>query len=364
MTGPLLLAEHLLAEYSERFMNRAYPYAVQQPDGTYRWRYEACTTQLLAAHLRGELTLAFSSTDTDGSCRWVCLDIDEATPDAFARVLALRTALAGVGLLGLVEASRRGGHLWLVLESPLPAAQARAAVFAALDGMHAHGTKIPHFELYPDTAAPEVLGHAVRVPLGLHQLTGRRYPLFDEEGYPCAFTSTEAGVRFVLRCPRIPAQVVAEWAARYHPAADGSEEGVPACAGVPGAQLSTETTVGTRSAVIRWVDSQVSLLDLLAELAPDVELRRMGRGYLGWCPFHDDRTPDGQGRPGTPSFYVVQDQRYGWSWRCLSTNCEQHEGPMRHSFRLLRELLGLTAAGAIRAARARWPEAWDDHNGR
>jgi hypothetical protein len=84
-------------------------------------------------------------------------------------------------------------------------------------------------------------------------------------------------------------------------------------------------------------------------------MSRKGRGYLGWCPFHDDRASDEQGKPGTKSFYAVQDRRYGWSWRCLSSNCPQHQGPMRHSFRLFQELTGLTAASAVVEAIAWWP---------
>ncbi|HKB47997.1 MAG TPA: hypothetical protein VKC57_09890, partial [Ktedonobacterales bacterium] len=101
-----------------------------------------------------------------------------------------------------------------------------------------------------------------------------------------------------------------------------------------------------------------SPLDLLAELAPDAEMRRAGRGSIGWCPFHDDRAPDAAtGAVGSASFYVVDDRRYGWSWRCLSTNCAQSAGPMRHSFRLLQELLGVSVAAAIREAASRWPAA-------
>jgi hypothetical protein len=117
--------------------------------------------------------------------------------------------------------------------------------------------------------------------------------------------------------------------------------------------------VGTHSPVIRWVDAQVSPLDLLADLAPEAALRPVGRGYLGWCPFHDDQAPDVAGRPGTPSFYVVHDRHYGWSWRCLSSNCPQSWGPMRHSFELLQRLLGLTVRSAIVEACTRWPEADD-----
>jgi hypothetical protein len=108
--------------------------------------------------------------------------------------------------------------------------------------------------------------------------------------------------------------------------------------------------------VLRWVDAYVSPLLLLAELAPASELRRAGQGYLGWCPFHDDRAPQADGSRGTPSLYVVQSARHGWSWRCLSSNCVQHAGPMRHSFRLFQELLGLNTRDALRAALERWPD--------
>ncbi len=66
------------------------------------------------------------------------------------------------------------------------------------------------------------------------------------------------------------------------------------------------------------------------------------------------------GDPGTPSFYVVHNTRYGWSWRCLSTNCVHSDGPMRHSFRLFQELLQLDVVSAIGAALTRWPEAWGE----
>jgi hypothetical protein len=87
-------------------------------------------------------------------------------------------------------------------------------------------------------------------------------------------------------------------------------------------------------------------------------MRRVGRGYLGWCCFHDDRAPDAAtGVAGSPSFYVVQVRRYGWSWRCLSTNCAYAWGPMKHSFRLWQEVLGLSVAAAIHEAAERWSEA-------
>jgi hypothetical protein len=201
------------------------------------------------------------------------------------------------------------------------------------------------------------LGHAVRLPLGIHRLTGRRYALFDEYGLPCVFTSSEAALRFVLACPSVDLTRFLALAARSSELR-AEQEGPHEDTVSPDPEQETSSSkIGTRSPIIRWVDMEISPLDLLEELAPDAEIRRQGKGYLGWCPFHDDRAPDDQGRSGTPSFYIVQDRRYGWSWRCLSSNCSQHDGPMRHSFRLLQELLATDVRGAIHAAQARWPEA-------
>jgi hypothetical protein len=213
----------------------------------------------------------------------------------------------------------------------------------------------------------------MRLPLGIHRKTGKRYPLFDAEGLPCAFTTLGEAVAFVLDIPMVSAAwAEAQWN-RYR-ADERVDVGVHERAHTPrrvmalGARAddtqcdadpmpASSQPMNTRSAVMRWVDREVSPLDLLAELAPASEVKRVGKGYLGWCPFHDDRTPDAAGDRGTPSFYVVHNTRYGWSWRCLSSNCAHSDGPMRHSFRLFQELLQLDVAGAIRAALRRWPEA-------
>ncbi len=384
---------HLLQDWLTLFVNRELPYAVQQADGSYRWVYEPVTPALLAAHLAGQITLALSSSDARGRCRWACLDVD--VPGSLPQLLAVREPLAELELPGLVEASRRGGHLWLFFDEPLPTVAARHVVAAALTAVAAQSVEVPALELYPDGCAPSALGHAVRLPLGVHHKTGLRYPLFDTAGLPCVFTSLEKAAAFLLDAPRISAAPLrAQWEAsatqqaarvkaqRHHEHHDagahdtgahhaGQQDGQKQDAHQDDA-LATPTQrwgrgvavgsrvgsrVGTRSEVIRWVDAHVSSLEVLAELDPDAEMRRAGRGYLGWCPFHDDRARDAAGLPGSPSFYVVQDRRFGWSWRCLSTTCAQSVGPMRHSFRLWQELLAVSVSSAIVEALRRWPAA-------
>lgn len=153
----------------------------------------------------------------------------------------------------------------------------------------------------------------------------------------------------MLTWPTVPLATMLDLAMRW--AEQTPTPGSPTDNGdvlVPDEQLQ-EGKVGTGSTV---VNADVSPLDLLA---PDSEMRRQGKGYLGWCPFHGDRAPNEHGRPGTPSFYATKDFRYGWRWRCLSTNCEQHPSPMRHSFRLLQGLRSTNVKGAIHATQ-RWPE--------
>jgi hypothetical protein len=363
------LTPDLLDRWHARFVNRAIPYGLQQADGTYPWVYEPCTTEILAAHLRGAVTLALASTDARGACRWLCVDVD--APGMLPQLLTLRSALADLGLPGLVEVSRRSGHLWLFFDAPLPAVAAHFAMAQALEAVSAAGVEVPAHERYPDLPGPGTIGHSVRLPLGIHRKTGMCYPFFDKEGVPFAFTTLSRAVAFVLDTPAISAQwAETQWNA-YRADRRAAGMGGRAVRGaradqvslhVAAARVSADASapvsqgIGTRSAVIRWVDAEVSPLDLLADLAPECEMKRQGKGYLGWCPFHDDRAADADGRAGSPSFYVVEDRCYGWSWRCLSTNCAFSAGPMKHSFRLLQELLEFSVAATIHEARRRWPE--------
>ncbi len=379
--------EALVRDWQALLVNRARPYALQQEDGTYRWVFRPLDTRALRAHFAGTHTIALSSLDEAGRCRWACLDADAS--DGLDTLRLVRAALAELGLPALLETSRRGGHLWLLFVEPLPATLPRAVIAAVLDGLVARGALVRLPELYPDTDGAESarpgrlerwghvgpLGHAVRLPLGVHRRTGRRYPLLDERGEPFPLTTPRdlaAQMAHLLAHPRISAEQLHAAARRLgipsDPNGDGAEErdivdgrlarrarspsgaGAPSAQGAPTIPANSTTT----SAVIRWVDAHVLPLDLLDELCPQSEMRIAGQGFVGWCPFHDDRAPDERGEPGTPSFYVVHNARYGWSWRCLSSNCAYSEGPMKHSFRLLQDLLGLDARAAIGAAYVRW----------
>jgi hypothetical protein len=340
----------LLLEWERRFLTRRQPYARQQEDGSYRWVFQRLDRLALLAHLQGKETLALSSTDELGQCRWVCLDAD--APDGLERLRLVQQTLEEHGLPSLLESSRRGGHLWLFFTLPQPVSLATGVVRGVLDPLYVSGQLPRMLEVYPDTVEPAQLGHAVRMPLGIHRRTGQRYPFLDRDGVLIDLEDLPTAMAFALAQPAIRPEQLRAIAARLGMSL-GSKAVTPAPSSVP----STAAPSSTTSAVIRWVDAQVNPLDLLEELASSTDMRLAGQGYLGWCPFYDDQAPDAEGDPGIPSFYVVHNSRYGWSWRCLSTNCAHSDGPMRHSFRLFQELLQLDVVSAIGAALVRWPEA-------
>ncbi len=339
--------EPLVHAYRGMFLNRTTPYVRQRDDGSYRWLFQPCDQKVLVAHLAGEVTIAVSSLDEAGKCRWLCLDGDGE--DGLAQLLQVRTHLASPRLPGVLEASRRGGHLWLFFAEPVESGLAREVVLRLLDALRSDELPLDRLDVYPDTQRVGALGHAVRLPLGIHRLTGKRYPFLDERGKPLPLSKFSDALAYLADAPRVATERLAELQVQLASAQE-------AASAAPSASPSAPASSSTRSDVMRWVDAHVSPLDLLEELAPSSELQRAGQGWLGWCPFHDDRADQADGSPGTPSFYLVRNATHGWSWRCLSSNCAQHEGHMRHTFRLFQELLGLDAKEAIQATLERWPD--------
>jgi hypothetical protein len=272
--------------------------------------------------------------------------VDADSPEGVDQLRLVQHTLEAHGLSSLLECSRRGGHLWHFFSLTQSAAVATAVVEGLLDPLYVSGQLPQVHEVYPDQTE---LGHAVRMPLGIHRRTGQRYPFLDTEGTPINLEDLSAAMAFVLAQPAIRPERLRAVAA--HLGVSSQLSRTSPAASQPSVLASSSTT----SAVIRWVDAQVNLLELREELAPAIDMRLAGQRYLGRCPFHEDQAPDAAGDPGTPSFSVVHNSRYGW--RCLSTNCVHSDGSMRHSFRLFQELLQLHVVSAIGAALTRWAEA-------
>src|SRR6266568_2397071 len=167
MVMPGVPAE-LVEAYASLFVHCWSQYAVQQRDGSY-WRVkEQLTLPLISAHLEGHWTLGTYLLDEQCRCSFAVFDADGV--DGLWQLVDLAAELAGQGIPTVLEASRRGGHLWVHFARPTPAHAVRAWLlpYALALGV----------ELYPkqDALGPGGACSLIRLPLGIHRQGRGWYP--------------------------------------------------------------------------------------------------------------------------------------------------------------------------------------------
>jgi hypothetical protein len=166
-----LLAAELVQAYASLLIHCWQQYAVQQRDGSY-WRVqEPLSLSRLSAHLAGRWTLGTYLLDGASTCAFAVFDADSA--DGLVRLAGLAGELAQQGVPTVLEASQRGGHLWVHLSEPTPASVVRAWLvpYAVAFGV----------EFYPkqDMLAPGGSGSLIRLPLGIHRQSRGWYPFVE-----------------------------------------------------------------------------------------------------------------------------------------------------------------------------------------
>jgi CHC2 zinc finger len=163
-----VIAADLVEAYASVFVHCWSQYAVQQRDGSY-WRVrEPLTLPLLSAHLAGRCTLGTYLLDESSHCAFAVFDADSG--DGLGRLVGLAMDLAQQGIPTVLEASRRGGHLWVHLAEPTPAHLVRAWLLPSAQSLGV--------ELYPkqDTLGPDGACSLIRLPLGIHRQARGWYP--------------------------------------------------------------------------------------------------------------------------------------------------------------------------------------------
>ncbi len=302
----------LVSEYASLFVHSWRQYAVQQRDGRY-WRVaEPLTLSLISAHLAGLVTLGTYLLDEQADCSFAVFDAD--SEDGLDRLGVLAGELAQQGIPTIVEASRRGGHLWLHLVEPVPASVVRAWLlpYAQVFGV----------ELYPkqDRLAPDGSGSLLRVPLGIHRRSRGWYPFLHWSPYgvlaPVADTIMACCEWVVEHVERVRPPDAA-WAVL-----ENGSQGSP--------HVTTLVEQGESGPIRAWCRSQ----EVVEVIGRYVALNRRG---VGSCPFkhHHDR---GDRRP---SFQVFADSDQCWycyTWGrggdlfdflCLYHNLTPQEGWLR-----------------------------------
>lgn len=257
------LERNQLKAFAETFFSRMDLYAQQTASGRYTCIREPLTLDLVAGHLRGELTLGAYALSLDNHASWICLDADGQ--EEWERILTMGRVLDSQVVPVYLEPSRRGGHLWL-FTSPLPGAQARALgkqlqVEYGLEGV----------ELFPKqerlSSGP---GSLVRLPLGIHRKSGRRYHFVTAQGRALAAT-IRSQVSLLSQPERLPADFIEEVLARAAASRPLSPTGtLEPRRDAPGERLSDR--VKNSISVANFVSQYVALDD----------------NGTGLCPFHQD----------------------------------------------------------------------------
>ena len=142
------------------------------------------TREAIRRHLAGSITVGLYAIDPKTQrCKWIAIDADY---DRAQYDLAnLKAELRADGVEALHEMSRRGGHLWILCDKPVPASLARIYIYnLALGlGVPIKGTAglRDGIEIFPrqDVLRPDEFGNALRGPLGVHRANCHRYWFYD-----------------------------------------------------------------------------------------------------------------------------------------------------------------------------------------
>lgn len=187
-------------EYTAWFANRrAYTRQTDRPDensGKYYF-YQArnrqtkerlsLDDQVIRKHLAGVQTIGLYAINPETQrSKWVAIDADY--DGAYRDLRTLKWELEQDGVCAIVEMSRRGAHLWILCEEPLPARLCRIYIYnlALRLDVPIKGTfkQVDGIEVFPrqDEIDSEEFGNAIRGPLGIHRANMHRYWFEDAPG--------------------------------------------------------------------------------------------------------------------------------------------------------------------------------------
>ncbi len=299
--------------YIERFAPRDDVYA----------RWDSCrghwvavraemTPDVIYRALTGTAPVSAYFPGTDNSTQVLAMDIDLDVPlDGLPAQIA-RAATAH-GLPAYIEGSRRGAHIWIVLDEQIPASAARRSLHAILQ--IAGAPDDPRIELRPVTDHlynPQSVGHALRMPMMRHQTTQQRSWLLD----PVTLTPIATTVTGTLEALKFGSAGAALELARQLPA--------------PTSNAPRRLPPIWRDGPISRFNAEVTVSDVLRD---DFGVLNARPGRTVRCPCHEDRQP---------SLSIARDDRRAW---CHSPTCVLH-GP---------EGAGHDAYGLWRLAQPRTP---------
>jgi hypothetical protein len=271
-----------VASYAQTFISRRDRYAIQLDNGAYVSVSKELTENLIAAHLKGYLTLGAYALNPNGWAKWICFDADDEK--RWLGLQRLAKTLQADSIVPYLEPSRRGGHMWLFTPS-IPGFQIRRFGKQLLAER-----KLTKIEIYPKQNKPQTgPGSLVRLPLGIHKLTGKRYHFINLDGTPLAPTIRDQ-ISIFANPQHVPQTFIDDVLQRAP---------IPKVLS-PTPQFRVRGDQDVHGSPSERIKTAISVYDFVSQY---VELDPAGKGY---CPFHDDQHK---------SFGVSQDGNY---WNCFA----------------------------------------------
>jgi hypothetical protein len=142
-------------------------------------RPAAVTPSIIRQHLEGTITMGlYAINPTNQRCKWVAIDADYK--NSMEDLLKLQYRLGEDKVQAGLERSKRGGHLWIFLASPLLAKECRIYIYnlaLRLGVPVKEGSLRDGIEVFPkhDTLRAGGFGNAIRGPLGIHREANCRF---------------------------------------------------------------------------------------------------------------------------------------------------------------------------------------------
>ena len=138
---------------------------------------EAPKETTIENHLMGDTVIGAYTLRQDNTVMWMCFDVDSSDLSK-ARDLALKLSNMLRDIHHAVEFSgNKGYHVWVFFSKPAPAENVRALAAELREAVGGTISGDPHVEIFPKqdrltTSNP--LGNLVKIPLGVHPVSGKR----------------------------------------------------------------------------------------------------------------------------------------------------------------------------------------------
>ena len=247
------------------------------------------TDETIRQHLEGKVTVGLYAIDPSNQrCKWVAIDADYK--NAMEDLLKMQYRLTQDRVEPALEMSRRGGHLWIFLATPLLAKECRIYIhdLALGLGVPVKGSGLAEgIEVFPkhDAIGAGEYGNAIRGPLGIHRGANRRFWFYGAD------YTLEDQIAYLNRLRKVTEEELRRFIA-------GKERPTAVASPTPGRNTLPD----------RRRERSESDFHILAHVGA---VRKLGRNYITRCPSCAD---SGHDRSGDNLAILIEDPRFYKCW--------------------------------------------------